>query len=130
VKKSKLIVLLASIGLILALVLPGCAAENGEGGGQTVVEVDKTYKCMNPQGEFIPVELHPLAPRLDSLDGKHIYYYQSEANPVIMPVLLEWLQRDYPTATWKIFETQGHGTYILDESELVGVDAVIRGIGW
>jgi hypothetical protein len=126
---KKLVALLASVGLILVLVLSGCGpAETGDGG--TVIEVEKTYRCLNPQGEFIPVELHPLAPRLDTLAGKNIYYYQSEANPVIMPVLLERLKADYPTATWKFFETQGHGSETPTAEELEGVDAVIRGIGW
>ena len=136
-KRGKLIALFVSVGLVLALVLSGCAAPEPEVVEKTVektvtetVEVEKTYQCLNPQGEFIPVELHPLAPRLDTLAGKNIYYYQSEANPVIMPVLLEQLKADYPTATWKFFETQGHGSETPTAEELEGVDAVIRGIGW
>jgi len=111
-------------------VLSACA-EAGPGGAAQ----DKVYKVLNPQGNYIAVETHGLAPRLDSLAGKNIFYYQSEANPVIMPVLLARLKKDYPTATWKFFETQGYGvdTPTDDTNEvsgLKGVDATIRGIGW
>ncbi len=35
---------------------------------------DKVYKCLNPVGLFMPVKTFPLAPRLDTLDGKEIYF--------------------------------------------------------
>ena len=34
---------------------------------------DKVYRCLNPVGISLPVETHPLAPRLTTLDGKTIY---------------------------------------------------------
>ena len=34
---------------------------------------EKTYKCLNPVGIHTPVDLSPLAPRLDKLDGKTIF---------------------------------------------------------
>jgi hypothetical protein len=137
-KKKKVIALLASVGLILALVLTGCAAPEAEVIEKTVketvtetetVEVEKTYRCLNPGGDFIPVELNPLAPRLDNLDGKRILYYQSEANPVIMPVLLEWLERDHPTSTFDVIKTESTGEMTPTEEQLT-YDAVIRGIAW
>ncbi len=33
----------------------------------------KKYKCLNPTGTQEPVDLLPLAPRLDKLDGKTIH---------------------------------------------------------
>jgi len=137
VKRKQLIALLVSISLVLVLVLSACAqggtggtGATGGGGGE-----DKVYKVLNPQGNYIAVETHPLAPRLDTLNGKTIFYYQSEANPVIMPVLLERLKKDYPTATWKYHETQGYGSDTPTDdtnaiSGLKGVNATIRGIGW
>ena len=35
---------------------------------------DRVYKCLNPVGIQDPVEQYPLSPRLDSLDGKTIYF--------------------------------------------------------
>jgi hypothetical protein len=95
-----------------------------------VVTQEPVYKVLNPTGNYTPVECHPLAPRLSTLAGKNIYYYESEADPVIMPVLLAHLKKDYPTATWKYYETQGWGTDTPTADDLKGVDAVIRGIGW
>ena len=138
-RRNKYIVLLASIGLILALVLSGCAAATPEPEviektvTQTVtqtVEIDRAYQCLNPQGNFIPVELHPIAPRLDTLHGKTILYYQSEANPVIMPVLIEWLKRDYPDTTFDIIFTEAWGESTPTEEQLAKYEAVIRGISW
>jgi PBP1b-binding outer membrane lipoprotein LpoB len=139
-KMKKLIVLLASIGLILALVLTGCAGATPEPEviektvtkTETVevnVEVEKTFQYLNPRGDFIPVELHPLAPRLDNLDGKRILYYQSEANPVMMPILLERLRADHPTSTFDVIITEQFGAGTPTEEQLE-YDAIIRGISW
>ena len=37
-----------------------------------MAEKDRIYKCLNPVGMQLPVKTFPLAPRLDSLDGKEI----------------------------------------------------------
>ena len=34
---------------------------------------DRVYKCLNPVGIQPPVKTYPLAPRLDTLDGKTIH---------------------------------------------------------
>ena len=60
------------------------------------VEVEKTFKCLNPQGEYMPVETIGLSERLDTLDDKTIYICQGEADPVIMPALYKMLQETYP----------------------------------
>jgi PBP1b-binding outer membrane lipoprotein LpoB len=136
VKKGNLIALFVSVGLVLALVLSGCAAPEPEVVEKTVektvtetVEVEKTYQCLNPKGDFIPVELNPLAPRLDNLDGKKILYYQSEANPVMMPILLERLRADHPTSTFDVILTEQFGEGTPTEEQLT-YDAIIRGISW
>ena len=138
-KKAKFVALLASSFLVLVIVLSACAQQpptttGGPAATSTPTTktqvVAPTFKVLNPVGNYIPVQTAPLAPRLSSLAGKNIWYYESEANPVIMPVLLARLKKDYPTATWKYYETQGWGTDAVTAEELKGVDAVIRGIGW
>jgi hypothetical protein len=130
----------AIVVLVLVMVISACS----QGGTTTTITkpgatstvtatapaVKEVFKVLNPQGVYIPVEAKALAPRLNSLVGKNIWWYQSEANPVIMPVLLERLKKDYPTATFRYFETQGWGTDAVTADELKGIDAVIRGIGW
>jgi PBP1b-binding outer membrane lipoprotein LpoB len=134
VKRKKLIALLVSVGLVLS----GCTTPEPEVVEKTVektvtetetVEVEKTYQCLNAQGDFIPVELHSIAPRLDSLDGKNILYYQSEANPVIMTPLLERLKVDHPTSTFTLVYTEAFGEGTPTEEQLQS-DACIRGISW
>jgi hypothetical protein len=138
-KGKKLIALLVSVGLLLALVLSGCAAPESEVVEKTVketvtetetVEVEKTYQVVNPQGIRIPVECHPCAPRLDSLAGKTVLFYQSEANNVQMPVLLEQLKKDYPSTTFEVIYTEGFGERTPTEEQINTYQAVIRGIGW
>ncbi len=34
---------------------------------------DRVYKCLNPVGMQVPVKTYPLAPRLDTIDGKEIW---------------------------------------------------------
>ena len=138
-KKKKLMVLLVSIGLILAFVLSGCAAPEAEVVEKTVtktvtetqtVEVDRTYRCLNPKGEFIPVELHPIAPRLDIFDGKTVLLYASEANPVIFPVLGPLMEETYPNTTFEYIWTERWGDDTPSEEALARYDAVIHGISW
>jgi len=133
---KKLIALFVSAGLVLALVLSGCAAPEAEVVEKTVektvekiVEVEKTYQCLNPKGDYIPVELHPLAPRLDSLDGKTILYYESEGARNFMPLLYEKLQADYPTSTFDLIYTNAQGDREPTEEHLT-YDACIRGVAW
>jgi ABC-type glycerol-3-phosphate transport system substrate-binding protein len=127
-RSKKLIVLLASVGLVLALVLTGCAG-NGDGGGQTVVEVEPTLQVLNPQGIPGEVELHSLAPRIDSLEGKTILFYESEANNQQLPELLKQMEARYPNTTFDTIYTEGFGDEIPTDEQKT-YDACIRGIAW
>ncbi len=125
-KRKNLIALVSSIFLVLVLVLTGC---NGGGGGGS--SEDKTYRALNPQGDFQPVETVSLAARLDTLNGKTIYIIQGEADPVIMPALAEALPRDYPNTTWVYYKpVSSFGDTRPDDTTKAEADAVIRGIGW
>jgi hypothetical protein len=133
---KKLIALFVSAGLVLALVLSGCATPEAEVVRETVtktvtetVEVEKTYQCLNPKGEFVPVELNSLAPRLDTLDGKKVLFYEAEATNMQMPTLLERLEADYPNTEFLVVYTELWGEREPTE-EYLTCDASIRGIGW
>lgn len=131
-KRKQLIALLVSISLVLVLVLSACAQQGGTTtpGATAGAAGDKVYRVLNPSAQYIPVETHGLAPRLDTLAGKNICYYESEANPVIMPTLFEKLKKDYPTTTWMYFETQNQGENSPKANVLAEAKAVIRGISW
>ena len=69
-------------------------------------EKDRVYKCLNPVGFQPPVELFPLAPRLDTLDGKTIYFSITGEPDITIP-LEKRLKADYPNVNWKIKKTYG-----------------------
>jgi hypothetical protein len=92
--------------------------------------VEKTYKVLNPQGDFIPVETKALAPRLTTFDGKTIWVSQTEADPVIMPALYARLQKDYPKTTWKTNFAQVTSPVRLTADEQKTCQAMIMGIAW
>ncbi len=135
--KKNLILLAASIALVLTMVVSGCNGGGGGGGG------GDTYRALNPQGIFIPVETVGLAPRPDSLQGKTIYVCQGEADPVIMPALYEIIKEEYPGSTIIYYDRSDFGPSVPgkgaaststrepeDPNILDKVDVVLRGIGW
>lgn len=102
-----------------------------------------TYRALNPQGSEQPVQISPLAPRLDTFDGKTIYVRCSESDPVIMPALWDKLKKDNPKTTFKwmnattaisydtIFGGSGHLTATKPEDEVLkNAKAVIMGVAW
>ena len=74
-------------------------------------EKDKVYKYLNPVGIQEPVEQHPLAPRLDRLEGKNITMSVGAGGEqgILIP-LVKKLPEKYPQVNWNI-KTQlaGHG---------------------
>lgn len=147
-ERKRLTTLVASIGLVLAVVLSGCV--NGSTSTPTltpssiatptsgpnatptpqVIEVEKKYRALNPQGILQPVETYALSPRLESFDGKTIYVIQAdaEANPVIMPVLAEQLPKNFPNTTFVYRHLQSSLVPApVDDTTLENADAVILG---
>lgn len=95
----------------------------------------KIYKCLNPVGIHEPVELYPLAPRLDHLDGKTIYISVGAGGEQgIMIPLPKKLQADYPNINWKITHAAPHatiaGSLAISDEEMKDADALIRGVVW
>ena len=135
-KKKKLIALLASIGLVLVLVMTGCTpAAEPEVVEKIVektvtVEVEKEYKPLNPIGEDTAHELGPLAPRIDSLDGKTIVIAMGEGSPVIMPALYERIQKEFPTSTFIFKDSRTTRPPPMTDEELEVAEAVIIGNAW
>ncbi len=88
---------------------------------------DRTYKCLNPVGIQDPVELHPLAPRLDRLDGKTIMFNMVVQVERELIVPLEKMLKDgYPEVNWKMRES---GPPLSDEA-LRDADALIQGVAF
>jgi hypothetical protein len=132
VSTKRLITLVASVGLVLVLVLIGCSqTTTGGGGGAPAGNVQEpTYNCLNPQGEFIPVQTVGLAPRLDTFDGKTMWVSQTEADPVLMPALYARLVKDYPKTDWHTNSTGSTSPVRLTADEQKACQAMIMGDAW
>ncbi len=90
----------------------------------------KTYKCLNPVGIQDPVELKPLAPRIDTIDGKTIYVcINAGGDQDITIPLLKKLPADYPNVNWKIKRQFGFSAQLTPE-EREEADALIGGVIW
>ncbi|MFC1954349.1 hypothetical protein ACFLVZ_00800 [Chloroflexota bacterium] len=90
---------------------------------------DKVYKCLSPVGIQDSVEIHPLSPRLDSLDGKEIYFSIC-GEPDITIAMEKKLKMDYPNINWKIKKTYGINPVKLSDEEKKTADGLIQGVSW
>ncbi len=135
-KNTKLIILLVTVILILIMVIPGCTQKSptlstttGEQQSTTKVK-DAIYRVLNPRGIAPKVDTKSLAPRLDTLDGKTIWISQAEADPVIMPALIERLKKEYTKTTWETKVTSSTGPIELSADEMKKAQALIQGNAW
>lgn len=87
------------------------------------------YKCLNPVGIQEPVDLYPLAPRLDKLDGKTIHLSICGEPDITIP-LEKRLKSDYPQVNWTVKKTYGIAPLELTDEEMQTTDAVILGVCW
>ena len=88
------------------------------------------YKCLNPVGIQDPVELLPLAPRLDTIDGKTIYVcINAGGDQDITIPLLKQLPVDYPNVNWQIKRQFGFSAELTEE-EMKTCDAMVAGVIW
>ncbi len=94
-----------------------------------MAEKDKVYKCLNPVSIQNSVDTFPLAPRLNTLDGKEIYFSIC-GEPDITIALERKLKSDYPNVNWKIKKTYGTAPVPLSDEEMKTCDGVVQGIAW
>jgi hypothetical protein len=88
---------------------------------------DRIYKCLNPVGIQDPVDLYPLAPRLDRFDGKTIMFNMMvNVEQEFLTPLEKMLKDEYPGVTWIFRES---GPPIPDE-EFNASDALIQGVAF
>ncbi len=89
----------------------------------------KTYKCLNPVGIQEPVDTFPLAPRLDTIDGKTIHFSITGEPDITLP-LEKKLKADYPGTNWTMKRTYTTVPTQLSEEEMKTTDGVILGVCW
>ena len=90
---------------------------------------EKVYKCLNPVGIQNPVDTFPLAPRLNTLEGKEIYF-SITGEPDITIRLEKKLMAEYPQVNWLLKKTNGIDPVRMSEEEMKTVDAAILGVCW
>lgn len=91
----------------------------------------KIYKCLNPTGIQMPAKQVPLAPRLDTIDGKTIHLNICGEPDITIP-LQKKLEGDYPNVNWLIKKTYGIDPRRISEEEMKTTDAqdgILRAIG-
>ncbi len=93
------------------------------------------YKCLNPVGIQDPVELFPISPRLDTIDGKNIFFsIGAGGDQDITIALSRALPKRYPNVNWTIKTAPPHrtieGSRAMSEEEMKTTDAMIRGVLW
>ncbi|MFC1953576.1 hypothetical protein ACFLWR_05560 [Chloroflexota bacterium] len=95
-----------------------------------MAEKDKVYKFLNPVGIQKGVDTYPLAPRIDVLDGKTIYFSICGEGET-MTELEEQLRKDYPNVEWKVKKTRSPAqAEELSEEEMKTCDGLIDGIAY
>jgi hypothetical protein len=94
-----------------------------------MVEKDKVYKCLNPVGIQEPVDTYPLAPRLDTLEGKTIHL-SITGEPDITIALEKKLKMDYPNINWTTKKSYMPAPNQLTDEEIKTTDGVILGVCW
>ena len=91
---------------------------------------EKTYKCLNPVGNQAPVDLIPLSPRLDTLDGKTVVVcINAGGDQDITIPLLKALPERYPNVNWDITRKFGFSAELTEEEKKTA-DAMIAGVIW
>ena len=94
-----------------------------------MAEKDSVYKCLNPVGMEMPVKTFPLAPRLDTLDGKEIYF-SITGEPDINIALEKKLKSDYPNVNWKVKKSYMPAPVPLSDEEMKTADGLIESVCW
>ena len=89
---------------------------------------------LNPMGTPPPIQAKQMAPRLDTLDGKTIYFVNTGyiGTDRLMAVMMDWFKANYPKTNVVITGSGGGMTNISAavRTELAEkADAVIVGLG-
>jgi hypothetical protein len=82
-----------------------------------VVAQEAKVTVVNPRGIPPPIRLVPMAPRLDTLDGKTIYVINIGFGDTFLPEVQKVMAEKYPKTTW-IFRRKAGRDYFDDDPKL------------
>ena len=124
-----------SAGLITLLCLGLICSFSGVNNRVQAASADEMITVLNPLGTPPPITLKPMAPRLDSLDGKTIYFVNDGyiGSDNVLYEMIDWFKANYPN-TKALYKRKGGGGFESEDPELWAEiekegDAVIIGMG-
>ena len=94
-----------------------------------MAEKDRVYKCLSPVAMQKPVETFPLAPRLDTLDGKTVHL-SITGEPDTNIALEKRLKSDYPEVNWTVSKSYTPTPVELTDEEMKTTDGLIQSVCW
>lgn len=96
---------------------------------------EEMVTVLNPLGTPPPITLKPMAPRLDTLDGKTIYVVDDGfvGGDRLLYEIVDWFKENYPKTT-ALYKRKGGGGFDAEDPALWAEikekgDAVIIGMG-
>ena len=101
--------------------------------GYMLAAEEAKVTVVNPRGTPPPIRLVPMAPRLDTLDGKTIYVINIGFGDTFLPEVQKVMAEKYPKTNW-IFRRKGGRDYFEDDPKLWAEikekgNGVIMGVG-
>lgn len=116
------------IGLISGLCVMGCQVSTEKAAPEQKITV------LNPMGTPPPIQVKQMAPRLDTLEGKTIYFVNTGyiGTDRLMDVMSDWFKANYPNTNVVIKRSSG-GMTGVDKALWAEIgekgDAAIIGLG-
>ena len=124
-----------SAGLITLLCLGLICGTSGLKSRVQAAPSEELITVYNPLGTPPPIQLKPMAPRLDTLDGKTIYIVDDGyiGGDNLLNLMVEWFGENYPNTT-ALYKRKGGGGFESEDPQLWAeikekADAVIIGMG-
>ena len=125
----------ASLIAVLCLSLfCGLLAPNNQAQAQGKVAEQK-ITVLSPMGQPPPLQIMPLAPRLNTLDGKTVYLVNDGylSTDILLGEMLAWFKANMPKVN-AIYKVKGGGSFTAEDPKLWAeikekADAVVMGMG-
>ena len=90
---------------------------------------------LNPKGQPPPIQLKPMAPRLDTLDGKTVYLVNDGylGTDILLGEMQAWFKTNMPLVN-TVYKVKGGGGFTAEDPDLWAeieekADAVVMGMG-
>jgi hypothetical protein len=97
--------------------------------------VKEKITVLSPKGQPPPIHLKPMAPRLDTLDGKTVYLVNDGylGTDILLGEMQAWFKANMPQVN-TVYKVKGGGGFTAEDPELWAeikekADAVVMGMG-